>query len=515
MIVQNRFKLKSLLLLCFASIYYTSTAQSTDTACEDFSVTIPILPHNWVSAPCLEDGTFEVWVNNGMAPYTYLWSNGDTTEVADSLANGELYSVTVTDANNCVATEENIRMGSAPAPPQPYMMTKINGPEVTFTAVGQPELLDLIVSYQWSIEGAPGVQSFTHLFTEPGTYYVSMTLTDVCGQKYSYSRPIDVWVSPAEAFTFDIGAAEGQAGDTIALPVSVKKFNKISGFQKSIHLLDDQTGKIVGFHDFNLEGLSTQSFERKSDDLWSMVWFQQDPVTLPDDSIIYYIDVLLTNSEEACTKITFDNSDIPLQIATIDENNQPVSIQSPWIRASETCVKTTASLGGQITTPDGRPIENVRIINSGTDDLLTDENGVYLILNLVRNQSYAISPEKLDADINDLTTLDLILILKHILNREVLDSPYKLVAADVNNDRTITVLDLITLQQFILNKIPELPAGNWIFLPKQFQFTNNENILSNSFPTEITTSELITDQLDYDFIGIRVGDVSYDIEELR
>ncbi|MEZ4992772.1 MAG: SdrD B-like domain-containing protein [Saprospiraceae bacterium] len=46
------------------------------------------------------DGSLEVSVSGGTAPFTYAWSNGETTEVITGL-NGGLFSVTVTDANGC------------------------------------------------------------------------------------------------------------------------------------------------------------------------------------------------------------------------------------------------------------------------------------------------------------------------------------------------------------------------------------------------------------------------------
>ena len=49
------------------------------------------------------DGSATVVPTAGFAPYTYAWSNGDTTATSDSLAIGE-YSLTVTDAFGC--TEE-------------------------------------------------------------------------------------------------------------------------------------------------------------------------------------------------------------------------------------------------------------------------------------------------------------------------------------------------------------------------------------------------------------------------
>ena len=41
-------------------------------------------------------------IPNGTAPYTYLWSTGETTQTINNLNSSTLYSVTITDFNGCV-----------------------------------------------------------------------------------------------------------------------------------------------------------------------------------------------------------------------------------------------------------------------------------------------------------------------------------------------------------------------------------------------------------------------------
>jgi hypothetical protein len=50
------------------------------------------------------DGEASVSASGGTAPYTYLWSDGQTTQAATGLTAGT-YTVTVTDANDCSVSE--------------------------------------------------------------------------------------------------------------------------------------------------------------------------------------------------------------------------------------------------------------------------------------------------------------------------------------------------------------------------------------------------------------------------
>jgi hypothetical protein len=52
------------------------------------------------SSPGAADGTIDLLVLNGIAPFQFNWSNGATTEDIAGLSSGT-YSVTVTGANGC------------------------------------------------------------------------------------------------------------------------------------------------------------------------------------------------------------------------------------------------------------------------------------------------------------------------------------------------------------------------------------------------------------------------------
>jgi SprB repeat/Secretion system C-terminal sorting domain len=56
-----------------------------------------------VSCGGAADGSVDITVSGGVAPYTFVWSNGALTEDLAGLS-GDLYSVTITDFNGCVLT---------------------------------------------------------------------------------------------------------------------------------------------------------------------------------------------------------------------------------------------------------------------------------------------------------------------------------------------------------------------------------------------------------------------------
>ena len=104
------------------------------------------------------------------------------------------------------------------------------------------------------------------------------------------------------------------------------------------------------------------------------------------------------------------------------------------------------------------------------------------------------------------TTLDLALIRRHILATAKLDSPYKILAADVDDSGSVTTYDIALIRRFILGLTESFPAGLWEFIPSDFEFGNP----LKPWPSETARSYtgLTGDLTGQDFVGIKHGDVN-------
>src|SRR4029077_14673495 len=83
----------------------TVTDANSCTSVESFTVTEPAalsLSTTTNKADCsVADGFASVSVSGGASPYSYLWSNGSTTNNDPNVLAG-VYNVTVTDNNGCI-----------------------------------------------------------------------------------------------------------------------------------------------------------------------------------------------------------------------------------------------------------------------------------------------------------------------------------------------------------------------------------------------------------------------------
>lgn len=92
---------------------YTATFTITGTSCNICTITAQTTVNTNITCSGTSNGTVIVNTSNGTGPYAYIWSNGQTTQVASGLAQGS-YIVTVVDAGGCTATA--VASLTAPSP---------------------------------------------------------------------------------------------------------------------------------------------------------------------------------------------------------------------------------------------------------------------------------------------------------------------------------------------------------------------------------------------------------------
>ena len=168
------------------------------------------------------------------------------------------------------------------------------------------------------------------------------------------------------------------------------------------------------------------------------------------------------------------------------------------------------SVAGLIETENNDGVQDVNVdVNGGLFSQVTPNTGSYNFLDLASGGDYSITP-MLDADHgNGVTTYDLVLISMHILGVQSLDTPYKMIAADANNSNSITTLDMVYIRRVILQIDDSFPNNtSWRFVDAAYSFPDANNPWAAIFPEVINYNNLTDDQLDTDFVGIKVGDVN-------
>ncbi|HEY3404541.1 MAG TPA: SprB repeat-containing protein [Ohtaekwangia sp.] len=133
-------------------------------------------------ANCLNEptGSIDLIVTGGTAPYTYIWSNGATTEDLSGLVSG-LYKVTVTDQNGCSATlQMNVSKKSLVAGQQ-IVQPLCNG-DKTGSITLNPSGGTAPYTINWSTGSTSN--SITDLAS--GVYTVTITDAAGCTNQFTY-----------------------------------------------------------------------------------------------------------------------------------------------------------------------------------------------------------------------------------------------------------------------------------------------------------------------------------------
>lgn len=163
-------------------------------------------------------------------------------------------------------------------------------------------------------------------------------------------------------------------------------------------------------------------------------------------------------------------------------------------------------LSGLIQTVAGAPMNNVELFVEGLGNTVSYSTGEYMYAGLIPNEEFLLEPSyQEDNPLNGVTTLDVVVITKHILNLEPFDDSYKFIAADANFSNSVTTLDIVKLQRMILGIDSDFAGGiSWRFVDTDFVFDPFDVW---TFPEFIIVNSA-TDNIEAGFTGIKIGDLN-------
>lgn len=208
------------------------------------------------------------------------------------------------------------------------------------------------------------------------------------------------------------------------------------------------------------------------------------------------------------------NQDVTLQVQDAAGNLSTCLTTVSVVDPGDFCQPDPVAfgLGGLIRTEKGVPVSEIPVLLQGDGFAAMaecDAAGTYIFEDVPAGGFYSLTPANNAKWLNGLTTFDLVLISKHILGLDTLDSPFKLIAADANRSGTVTTFDIVQFRKVILGISDTVPGNtSWRFVDAAHIFPDPEAPFDAVFPENITLGPLDTARTDLHFTGVKIGDLN-------
>jgi hypothetical protein len=169
-----------------------------------------------------------------------------------------------------------------------------------------------------------------------------------------------------------------------------------------------------------------------------------------------------------------------------------------------------ATIAGRIISPLDEAVAGVELVLTGTESrkVVTDKSGNYLFQ--LKPGNYVLTPGKNNekTKTNGISTMDLALIQSHVLNNQLLNSPYKVIAADADGSGSVATVDLVHIRRMLLGKDTAMPGNRtWVFVDSAQTFANP--MLPFPYSKSRTFTNL-SGAVHQTFRAIKLGDVNWD-----
>ncbi len=238
----------------------------------------------------------------------------------------------------------------------------------------------------------------------------------------------------------------------------------------------------------------------------------------PEDSSIFSV-LTLSKGHFNCGDVGIQEVYLSGVNAANESFSCPVNV---WVYDSvQLCgteIFTPRAIGGKILTEKKEGVPNIAIgLSNGTVNYFrgTDDDGNFYFENF-ELENYNLTPNNhFENNVrNGVSTLDVLNLQKHVLGLKKFDSPYKIIAADVNSSGEITAYDMLLLRQLILSVIDEFPnTPSWKFIDATYVFDEAISPLEQEVPFSIPLDMMkLGPQLNNRFIAVKIGDLNNSVK---
>jgi hypothetical protein len=193
----------------------------------------------------------------------------------------------------------------------------------------------------------------------------------------------------------------------------------------------------------------------------------------------------------------FDNGTVSVRIYAFDDYGTTPDYCEVVVEVQDNmghCEGSTGNLSGLISTQNDEVVEGVQVSltsSTGMDEtIMTVANGTYSFTNLQLNADYTVQPV-FNAGFNaqNVRASDLVTGIGQILGTASFASAYQFVAADVNQDGSFDVFDILAGQRAILGLADGFTGGNWFMVEAGSEISMN-NPYAVAFPEVFNANDL-------------------------
>ncbi len=246
-----------------------------------------------------------------------------------------------------------------------------------------------------------------------------------------------------------------------------------------------------------------------------------DNCTAPEDLYISFSADINHTSE------TFYCEDIPNGVAAIFEleiwvtdeyeNKEYCTVEIAVQDNVDQCEDLDGAgvISGVVGTRDGELVENVKIYiesSEGTysDSTLTNEEGAYMKSDLLSGLSYLLTPSYESETRDGVSTIDIVLLQRHILKLKQFNDPYKVLAGDVNGSGSLSASDLVEMRKVILGLQAKYKNDKptWVFVDQDYVFSDTLNPWE--YPNYLNFEAFNGIEDNANFTAVKRGDVNGD-----